>query len=248
MRKFAHSVEQLGETATVGDFQRYFFAEHAALAATSFIEASLDSSAYSRLSMIWNDIDRASAELHGSLRILYDAATLIIKDSQEICFPDTSIIIAHQMADDHELMEKCQSIDNIDTLTLVLSKELSARLHSEPYENVINRLDYARSFVEIIAGAVRDMKDHSLRSLASESLSSWSDFLAYEDWSEFLASEGTPAIGRAHEDTPTDDSVRLNLDNIDRLMIRVKPKIPKKSANDLQAQFIKWQKAYVDHS
>lgn len=232
---------QLGETVTADDFRRYFFTDCAILAPTSFIGASLDSPAYSRLSALWNDIDWTSAELRGSLRILYDAAALIISDSQEICFPDTSIDIAIEMAKDGHLRDKCEKIDNIDALVLILSQELSRRMHIGQYESKLKRLDDGRSFVESLASTIRDIKDRSLRGLASESFSDWPECLT----PELLPHGQTPAIGRAHGKALADDSEKRNLDDIDKLMKQVKRKIPVKAASDLEERFIKWRRAYA---
>jgi hypothetical protein len=231
---------QLGETATVADFLRYFFTDRAALAATSFVGACLDSPAYSRLNVLWNDIDGTSAELRGPLRILYHAAVLITSYSQTICFPTTSITIAQQeMASDSALEAKCKGIHNMDTLVLVLSQELNRKIHIQPYDGVANRLEHGRSFVESLASTIRSVSDRSLRDLASESAS---------DWSELMAYEGMPGTSWTREETPTDNSEEGNLDNIDQLMKQVKPRIPVKAAGNLEEQFIKWQEAYAKDS
>lgn len=229
---------QLGLTATADDFRKFFFTDRSVLVATSFIGASLDSPAYTRLNELWNDIDRTSAELPGRLRILYDAAALIVSDSQQICFPDASVGIAYEMAGDGEFMARCQDINNIDILVITLSQELVKRTHSGSFQKAEACLDHGRSFVDSLAGTVQDLRDARLRDLSSDRTSDWSDLLAYGDAS-------WPLRRARGEEVPEDDHYAQRLDNVGRLMHEVQAKISAPAASDLEKQFIEWQEAYA---
>jgi len=232
--------EQLGATATANDFLRYFFTGRPVLVATSFIGACLESPSYVRLNELWNEIDRTSAELRGRLRILYDAATLIIRDSQTICFPDASIEIASEMASDSQLMARCRGVNNIDTLVIILSQELVARLHSGSFKEAEARLEHGRAFIDSLAGTIRELSDSSLRDLASDRASDWSDLLAY-------GAVSAPPRGIPVE-APEDDPYTQRLENIEQLMHALRARIPVQAADDLEAKFTEWQKAYVNDS
>jgi hypothetical protein len=118
-------------------------------------------------------------------------------------------------------------------------------MHIEPYASIVERLDRGMSFVESLAGTIRDINDRSLRDLASESFSDWTEFLT----PELLTDKERLAIGRAYqEEVLADDPETRNLDDIYQLIKQVKRKIPVKAASDIEAKFVKWKEAYANDS
>lgn len=212
---------KLGPNATADTFRAYFFADGthfrpsgASTITTSFIEACLASPAYSRLNLLWNDIDRTSAELRGLLRVLYHAAALMIEDSQSICYPPTGVTIALEMANDQDLMRRCHHIGNLDTLMLILSTELTRRLHIKQYEDSIDRLDKGNTFIEELTDAVRDMKDKSLFRLSPRKM------------------------------TLADDTDEDHFASIAELLGKMKRRLPEKIAASLEEQLAEWRENY----
>jgi len=234
---------KLGQAATAETFRAYFFANGvhfstsgSSTITTSFIEACLASPAYSRLNLLWNDIDRTSAELRGPLRILYHAAALIIKDSQEVCFPPTGVTIAQEMARDRDLMRRCYHIGDVDTLMLILSTEMARRLHGEPYQDSIDRLDRGNSFIEDLADAVRDMKDQSLLRLSPRKMAGRKIRLP-SSWPALRRAKGAKAA-------LANDKEKDHYANITELLGKMKPQLSETIATSLEAQLVKWQENY----
>jgi hypothetical protein len=234
---------KLGQAVTSDTFRAYFFANGvhskngASTVTTSFIEACLASPAYSRLNLLWNDIDRTSAELRGLLRILYHASALIIEDSQEVCYPTVGPTISHEMARDRDLIRRCRHIGDVDVLMLILSTELTRRLHEKPYKGSIDRLDKGNSFIDDLANAIRDMKDRPLLRLIPRNTTGRKIRLP-SSW---------PVLGKAKEPKMAyaGDKKKDHFSIIAELLEKMKPQLPEAIATSLEAQLVKWQENYT---
>ena len=167
---------------------------------------------------------------------MYHASALIVKDSQKICFPPTGVIISQEMARDGDLKRRCHCIRNVDMLMLIMSTELTRRLHGEPYKDSMDRLDQGNSFIENLADAVRDMKDQSLLRLSPRKMAG-RKIRPLSRWPALSKANGTRV-------TPVNDEEKDHLASIAELLGKMRPQLPEMIAISLEAQLEKWQENY----
>jgi len=116
---------QLGQSATADTFRKYFYKETGSVLGSAFLEGSLVSPAYGRLSQLWVEIDQASARFRGVLRILFYAAGIIGGNSRAACYPFFSYSLADDMRRDPDVRASYQDTKDLDELTLAVAADLA---------------------------------------------------------------------------------------------------------------------------
>jgi hypothetical protein len=159
---------KLGRSATADTFCKYFYKETGSVLGSAFLEGSLASPAYARLSQLWIEIDQAAAGFRGVLRILFYAAGIIEGNSRAACYPLFSYSLADDMRRDPDLRAPYRAIKDLDELTLAVSTDLGQKLRDALSPNVSHRIYYIAQFVEDLSSALGDISDDSILRLSSD--------------------------------------------------------------------------------
>jgi hypothetical protein len=168
---------KLGSSADADTFRKYFFVqqddEFHWVVYSAFTAGYVASPAFSRLSGLWDGMDKASAELRGKLKIFNYAAKLVADASIDACYPTLSFNLVQEMRRDRGLADSYKKITNLDELTLAAATKLGQMLHDDLGPGWVIRLRELVRFVEELYAAITDMTDRSVLKLTSDRRFDW---------------------------------------------------------------------------
>jgi hypothetical protein len=201
--------DKLGSSADADTFRKYFFQQdYYFVVWSSVIAGYVTSPAYSRLSDLWDEIDKASAELRGTLKIFKYSAKLITDTSRFACYPQLSLSLVEKMRHDPKLAASYDNISNLDELTLAVATKLGRKLYKELTPYVPDRLYYVASFVEDLYAAIGSMKDRYVLRLTWDRRFDWHRLSMVPATSAAAAPSG-PAVGSPSASASTTAPVPL---------------------------------------
>jgi hypothetical protein len=167
---------KLGSSADADMFRRNFFQpgeEGHFVVGSAFMAGYLASPAYSRLSKLWDEIDKASADLRGKLRVFNYSAKLMVDTSMDACYPRLCSTLAEEMRGYPELAAGYQYIGNLDELVLAVATRLGRTLRQELGTGWPYRLYEMKKFVEDLYAVIGEMTDRSMLKLTSDRKFDW---------------------------------------------------------------------------
>jgi hypothetical protein len=165
--------KKLGSSADACTFRRYFFQKNNFVVWSSFMTGYMASPAYSRLSNLWDEIDQASSELRGALKILHYSAQVIAENSRRACQPTVSFILAPSLVVTASVSSFQIRHGRVGTRQLgIVPYFFDKKLHKVLDPNM-QRLEYMVSFVEGIYAVISEMTDRSVLSLSSDRKPDW---------------------------------------------------------------------------
>jgi hypothetical protein len=245
--------KKLGASATADIFRKYFFQsgdKTPFVVGTAFMAGYAASPAYSHLSKLWDEIDKASADLRGKLKIFNYSAKLMVDTSMDACYPRLSSALAGEMKDDPALTASYAGIGNLDELTLAVATKLALRLREELGQGWGYRLDDMREFVADLYAIIGDMTDRSILKLTSDRKFDWHCFSMVPATSAAIragaATEGDPAAKadrkktRQHRD---EEHIKL----IEQLLSELKPYVRGDDFKKLAERIEQFKETYDPH-
>jgi hypothetical protein len=137
----------------------------------SALDSNLSSTAYSRMSDIWDELNMKARDCRGALRLFAFACQVLTWESRRLCDPETTIGLLDIMAKrgDRDALSKIDSTDELANRLLSDQIELAKELVGDS-QGEIERIGQGCFFIGMLADVILRLSDKKVLRLARKEL------------------------------------------------------------------------------